>query len=198
MTELPDYSRLLLKVEADLHRRGWDQDPFLALLSEPRPGRLTLIPVSAVQNPPGAFLLWASQRALESDEFGPSALNDCEGEFRGYAFVCEGWSVMSDQISDEERRELRNSGRGYADHQAAKELRTIGAVDVFGRIHFVKRIRGEKPSYAHSQDGSGEDFEGRIPEALRRMALVTARAMPGGGEYATLLDKLVIPGFERH
>lgn len=190
MNRLPrrTISKLLLEVEAIVHRKGWDQQSFLTALDWTRPEKLALAEIPLpIQNPPGDFVNYVGQTFMNDPQLAKLVLQTCR-RFYGMAFVCEGWQAKPD-MTEEEHTEALRAGRGYADQVGAKEVRMITAIDLHSRIYFIQRVRGEKP-IEHGPEGV--TLGGQVIEGLRKMTLACARQLPDNLEYVTLLNSLKI------
>lgn len=184
MIELDVMNKLLLGAESTVHRNGWDQPAFLAVLEESRPGMISLqtLPIP-IPNPHGAGLIHIGRLFAHDPELPTMLLRDYP-TVQGLAFICEGW--MANPKST--RTERNTFMRRYADMPGSIEVRMITVVDLHGRVFNIHRMRGEKPVITHEE---GEVF-GRVAEGLRLMLLATARHAPDGEDHVTALEKLVV------
>lgn len=191
--------RLLLRLESDAHRQGWDGQPALFVLYgnqdadtdrtyrsamgrwDASPARCG--PYSAIRFAPPGALAGYPQHALFR-----LALNLSGSEhpnvkllieelrapgFLGMAFLHEGWQRQFDDEEDEAA--ARRTGRRYADMPGSKEIRLVAAADIVGNDYWVDRVRGEKPKLWRSgQPSKRERIEGSIAESLRMVVAVVA------------------------
>lgn len=131
------------------------------------------------------FLRFAAKTMLAQ----PELMKDIGATgFFGTAFVGEAWIV--DAASADEMLDLVTAGTSLAQHPRRKAVRVITAVDLFGRIYQIQRIRGEKPA-----DRSDEDTAvrgGTIIRALVDMTLAIARQMPNNEEFLAELEFLFL------
>lgn len=172
--------KMLLKAERGIHRGGWDQDAFLATLEMPRPTVIGLrgVPIP-VLNPPGEHIEYLGQSFLTDLELGQFIAKEIGPAFIGFALVTEAWSLAQ---TPEEAEARWASGRRIADIPGAQEVRNINAVDVWGRVFLVSRVRGEKPqAFGGRPEDNPEgvtEVTGRVVQGLLNMTLGTARQMP--------------------
>lgn len=186
--------QLLLKIEAEVHRHGWDQPARLYVLYN------TDDPESTSRF---AFRHWRPQRVrvrnyaaalcVPPDSLNPRpnhriyrmALNlkyaagsdPVDGflsymrtpGFLGVAFVAEGWyrpTMTADEVEEYQRGNF-----SLADRPGAKESRTVHAEDVTGHTHWTFRSRGEP---AKLMDLEGLDPSGSVFLSLKTIAAAIA------------------------
>jgi hypothetical protein len=190
--------KLLLKAEQGIHRAGWDQEAFLATLEMPRPTLIGLkeVPIP-ILDPPGEYIEYLGQQFLADHELGQFIAKEIGQPFVGFALVTEAWSL---EQTPEEAEARYASGCMLADTPGAKEVRNICAVDVWGRIFFVYRVRGEKPeafggSPEHNLKGLAE-VSGRVAQGMLNMTLGTARQMPWLADILIDLETRFVPTVE--
>jgi hypothetical protein len=174
-------AELLLKVEQQVHRAGWDQDPFLGSLHLSRPGAISLVPFPfRIESPPGDFLAYIAQIAEANEQHAHTFVNrsDATGPTFGLAFVSEGWMH---QGTPEEMKAFVASKQRISELDNKIEARSVSAIDVTGNIYFINRVRGEKPTWHHDMDVGG-----LIVESLRRILLAGMKTIPG--EDQAVLD----------
>lgn len=190
--------RLLLKVEAETHTRGWDGHPRLLILEdqaeagdrEQPPFTLPrvrcegynasdIVPPQALE-PNAAHNLFrlATNMAEEPDHpFVRAALKALRRPgFLGIAVVFEAWGV---QATLEERQAM---AKLLADEPGAVESREVWAATVEGDIWNVNRTRGKQPTLHRPEPG--HHAEGAVPESLRRLVAVIAdQQVPAAAHY---------------
>lgn len=181
--------RLLLRIEADSHRGGWDAPSRMFVVYDARHavtdrtyrGLMSSLgptircgPYAACQAvPTSAMDGYASHAALRmalnlgTDHPAARMLVDHwrQPGFLGFALMCETWSR---QMTAEERGEVR--GRRLADIPGSYESRMVTSGDVSGAIRYVCRIRGEAPKLHPTE----ETFTGSIPQSLVYAAAAVA------------------------
>lgn len=194
MTGVNQYPReqvekLLLKIESVVHRDGWDEPPFLAVLRWGSPTNLTLtrIPVR-IPDPPGAFVHFLGQES-RTDLDVAQHLAEVAGErFYGTVFVCEGWGVTEPDA--EKLKAIHDSGRSLEEVDGRFEARMVNAVDLHGRRMHIRRIRGQKPTVDREEQAVA--LGGRVYEALRLITLSIIEQLPTHAEHVDALKFLLV------
>lgn len=177
-------NRLLLRIESDAHRAGWDGPPALFALYDARDAstdqayRLTMSgcgpvirchPYAAQPMAPrggldgyashAVFRMALNMKAAPDDPRVAALIGMMRRPgFLGVALLCETWAR---QESEEGRGAL--GAVRFADIPGSVECRLVSAADVAGRDYMARRVRGRKPQ-------AGEDFgsiEGSVFESLR-------------------------------
>ena len=196
---------VLGKVDAQLHRYGWDQPPSLWMLSESRGGGPATImgpsgPVRAVFT--GIRLLWLPipleawssghpaqvvrgfARCLREPDvqtFWPTLAAADSARITAFALSVETWYAQVDEGQGDELREFaeRNSLEGWA---GRRETRSTVAVDRAGTRYMHSRFRdtNETNSYSFPAGGGpvtgGAAFDRRLHDALAEVV----DALPAG------------------
>lgn len=177
--------KLLLKIEAGLHRSGWDNPdlPKLVALERTTSGlRSVKVPVS-VGEPAGEYLLHIANMLARTDELTRTVVGSlATPTFYGTAFITEAW--MIETTPDVERS---SRPRYLKDDPTSIEVRSLMAITVDGHIVFVLRKRGQKPQI---QD-TGE-HGGKIASALLAINKIVAAVMPDGAQYLEDLNAVVL------
>lgn len=159
---------LMLKLERDIHRDGWDQPPRLHAIKRHH-NMLSLtapMPVNWRGNG-GVILEHIAQRMAEPDEWGDlvaRSLALVDG-FDGMLFAYEGWAndILPSEVA----------GRSLADIPGSKELRGVTVYDVRGRVFIASRVRGEAPTAKEIHTMSGG-----VSAALLAMVRAVATHLP--------------------
>lgn len=177
--------KLLLKIEAGLHRSGWDNPelPKLIALERTTSGlRSVKVPVT-VGDPPGEYLMHIAQMLARTDELTRTVVSSlATPTFYGTAFITEAWMI---EIAPDVDRSTRP--RYLKDDPNRIEARSLMGLTVTGQIVFVLRKRGQKPQI---QD-MGE-HGGKIASALLAINKIVAAAMPDGSQYLEDLNAVVL------
>lgn len=187
MTEAPreDVDKLLLHVEASIHRKGWDQPAFLAMLFWLPGGRLAFAPVPLdLGDPLGAFvdhygdvMLDESTTAQGLAKIGP--------QFFGFALVAESYAY---EAPSAELFKLYADNVHMGDVPGAKEMRSVSAVDLNGQVYWIQRARGEKPvAFVADQD---RHPGGGVYSGLRKMVLSVVNYLPDNEDNLAGLQAL--------
>jgi hypothetical protein len=165
--------RLMLKLEAGIHRDGWDRPPRLCSilrrgdalsLSDPLP-----IPWDGSAGAVLAGLADEMDGATERGKYMAYLMAQIPG-FYGMLFACEAWG--NDQVGP-----ARTRDRALADIVGSYELRGVVAADIKARVYTVSRRRGEKPrAEAITKIG------GRAVDATVRIVKAVAAHLPDGSE----------------
>lgn len=183
MIETADMNRLLLAAEAKIHRQGWDQNAFLAILIQPRPGILAMVQIGVdIPNPPGHAVYALGSTMQSKPEIAGHFIADFP-DIEGIAFVYEGWTSPTDLTPQERAQETRR----WADVPGAKETRMISIVDLWGRHFAIQRVRGEKP--VCYQNTNGFDLVGNVHTGLQMVVTAIATALPDNAEMLAGLAK---------
>jgi hypothetical protein len=178
---IPDQEAMITaakKLEQVAHRRGWDAEPCLGLVHYVGEGYRTLpFPVQPHDLTPdvSSGLLHIADTIFQGSPEARQALTGQDVELMGALaavwFVSEGW--MTDKP-----RELREDQR-IADIVGSKEVRFLVMIDCGGRLYFIDRIRGEKPTVDVVGPGQATTrADGNVVDALRRLLLAFGMAMP--------------------
>ncbi len=171
------------RIEADINRKGWDQEPMFTLLfrSEINESRMIISaapypvqPTDVDPNPAvglSKIIHWLDH---EGSEF-PVVPPDIGTDFYGFAFSAEAWHS---ELSPEERQ-----GRRLADIPGSKEARVVQIITPEGNFIFVERLRGEQPIMTVLGPGGIEPelIDGNLPVAMRDMMLMVGRKIPFAG-----------------
>lgn len=157
-----DIKRFLLKVEADVHRAGWEMPPVLAGVTEIRPGvlKLGIFPVT-LQNPVGEHIRQIGEQFNEpgqTQDLVKDIIDTSPGPFFGIAFISEVWG--NDSLTPAEGEAWYASGKKLADHPASIEARQMTVVNVYGGVHSVMRTRNKKPIVEDFQFTGGRQLHG--------------------------------------
>jgi len=185
--------RLLLLTEARLHRRGWDQPAqvlvlydcydrateyaYREILASRRGGPTRCGPYAAQSAVPAEVLSGSASHALfrfalnldhRLDDPGVSAIVDMMRQpgFLGMALASEAWFWAG---TKEERKAVGNVR--LADVPGSLECRNVWAVDIDGEVHFVQRVRGQKPQLLAFEQAN---ITGAIIESLQLIVAVVA------------------------
>lgn len=192
--------RLLLQVEANAHRGGWDGPAAMYVLydwhddataqvyrrvMEGRRGIPTRCGPYAAQSmvPPdalngiashGLYRLAMNLSLVGEGHYPVEVMIETmrQPAFLGVAFLCESWART---MADEEEREALGAVR-FADIPGSVEMRQVCAVDTAGHDYFVSRPRGSKPTLYIPTAGVGDmtRYDGSIIESLRLIVAVIA------------------------
>lgn len=192
--------RLLLRVEADTHRGGWDQpaqllalydwydtgteQAYARIMASRRGGPLrvgryaaqSVVPDSALDgNPVNALFRFAMN--IRGNTEHPAVAYILMGlrqpGLLGLTFVSEGW--MRTMASVEERKAL--GPVRFADMPGSIEMRNVVAVDLAGGEYAVLRERGKAPKA--SWDDELEALGGAVIESLRAiLAAIRGEEIP--------------------
>lgn len=177
--------KLMLGVERDIHRHGWDQEPMLAVLHQLTPNSISLQNTGVqVEGNPGAFLQVIGKGHLDQ-EFLAHALLTSYGKpetFYGLALISEAWGR---EETDQDSAARRKAKKMIADTDGSYEVRLISVVDVYGRTCAIVRRRGEKPELNEQLIPAGRVFEG-----LANMVYSAVRLMPDNAAKLAGLDQL--------
>lgn len=184
--------RLLLKLEADAHRGGWDAPANMFVLYDSRdvatdqayrqmmgrfagpPSRLGpyaahgAVPPGSLDGYPQHALFRLALYLSGSDHPHVAALVGMlrQPGFLGVAFQHEGWVR---EARDDAERESWGKQR-FADMPGSREYRMVHAVDIGGGYHAARRVRGEKPDLLPGD----ATVEGAVVESLRMVVAVVA------------------------
>lgn len=200
MTDIdPDaIGRLLLRVEADAHRRGWDQPAVLYVLYDARDSETDRVyrHLMGIRGPAIRVQPYAAQSAVPGYALDGNpahalfrfALNIKGSDhpiveavvgmmrqpgFVGMAFLYEGYARS---YGTREERDAEGDVL-FADMPGSVEMRGVLAADIGGIDYLVARSRGEKPVL--SRAGDFEEAGGSIIESLRVIvAKVADRPLP--------------------
>jgi hypothetical protein len=187
--------RLLLRVEAEAHRRGWDEPAAFYVLYDARDqatdrayrsimsgmgSAIRVAPYAAQSAIPAAVFdgnpahaLFRFNLNLRSNHAMIKVLLDHfrQPGFVGVAFQVETWMRYAD--SKEERDAL--GPKRFAGLVGSIEARHVMAADIAGKDYVVQRQRGEKPVIL---EDIGE-MEGAVVESLRAIvAAIQGQPMP--------------------
>lgn len=187
--------RLLLRIEADAHRYGWDEPADLYVLYDARDIEsdreyrhvLGVRRGPAVRCWPYAAQSAVPRHALDGNpahavfRFSLTARTDHPAAeyvfgtlrqpgFVGMAMLHEGWQLT---VANEGEREALGDVR-FADTPGAVEARYVLATDSAGVDYMVQRVRGMKPRLERSGVGDFVSARGAIIESLRT---ITARVL---------------------
>lgn len=202
MTIDPDLiSQLLTRVEADAHRRGWDEpaeiyvlydasdretdQAYRSLMSFRGPAirrqhyaAQAAMPRAALDGHPVHALFRFSLNLRASEEHpAPAAVIGMlrQPGFLGVAFQSEGWMRTANSL---EERDALGDVR-FADIPGSVETRHVHAVDTEGNEYVAFRERGKKPRLERPGFGGMEHMGGAIIESLRAIvALVAGLPVP--------------------
>lgn len=184
-------TKLLLHAEQGIHRQGWDQPPWIGTLHWVRPGILALAETGLeIHNPPGSFIEWLGRTHLERPEVGQSLYEDLGDRFYGFAFVCEAWQRVTDDVEEAESWK----GTSFADIPGSIEVRMINAVDIHTRQFMIQRQRGKKPTDWAVDDAI--ELTGRVTIGLTNMVLGAVRQIPEFKDRLTDLETRFIPTYD--
>jgi hypothetical protein len=179
--------RLMMQVEADAHRRGWDGPPALLGIYDTSGGRprpvvrgqstrlrtylaMPIVPTDALCPAPVHALY---RLALNLRHVGDHPMLHTfvgmigQPGFIGMAFQAEGYTR---ECSPEEREALGD--RRLADIPGSREERFVIASLVDGTTRMVKRLRGAKPSAVAESDIA--EWGGAGAESLRTIVAAAA------------------------
>ena len=196
MTPDPDLiGRLVLRVEADAHRGGWDAPAALYVLYDttdpdtdatyrdvmaPRRGApvrchpyagQSAVPESAFHGNPAHALFRFALNTRGDHPMADLVLGTIRRPgFLGLAFLYEGW--MRTAKTKEERDAL--GAVRFADIPGSVELRSIMAADIAGNDYLVMRERGQKPELHRGDDDDLNEMSGAIIESLRSIVAKVA------------------------
>jgi hypothetical protein len=186
--------RLLLLVESNAHRHGWDGMPSLMVIydatdadttahyREHLPSRWGMTArlrgyAAAPCVPPGAldgvashglFRLALNIQSGEHSELRARLLADLRAPgFVGMALVAEGWSQRADKV---DAARAAYGDRSFADMPGSEEMRFVACADVAGTDYRVLRFRGSAPGLDTTPNGS----HGAVAESLRVIVAVIA------------------------
>lgn len=171
--------KLIVGVDEQLHREGWDLEPFLGQLVNPERGTFGMIqaPIK-VQHPAEDWLdQIATMFAENTRGVAKSFADEMPAGLIGFCFAFEAWRAPDDASDDDVRAVLR-SGKGLADMIGATECRNIIAVDINGQYYEAFRVRGGEPEFYDDSDADDGPV-GLVVDCLRRMALGVMRQTPG-------------------
>jgi hypothetical protein len=181
--------RLLMRIESDAHRRGWDESPDLYVLYDARDHEsdsayrnvLASRRGPAVRVAPYAAQSAVPQSALDGNPAHALfrfALNVSGGEhpaveyvlatlrqrgFLGLAFLHEGWTRT---VASQEERAALGDVR-FADIPGSVEMRFVAGYDIAGVDYVVSRARGKSPELHSTSSGDFKEVTGAIYESLR-------------------------------
>lgn len=169
MTDAPTMDQVMLRLEREIHRGGWDQPPQLRSIQRRGAHRLALSNPHPIpwDGETGAILAGVADQMEQETLWGrllATATARLPG-WTGFLFAYEAWT---NNITPKER-----GGRKLADIPGSKELRGVFAVDITGGVHSVMRHRGE-PAKAEGLP----NLAGRIPDAMIRMVKAVAAYLP--------------------
>lgn len=189
MPSVQSVTTLLTKIEADLHRVGWDDTPpiMLTMVGDVVDGA-TLLGAIPMPFPADLFAVEAGQVV---EQVGLSMLDDKSPlgalaedlanmqqeagvHFAGLIFASEAWMASGPDID--------RQGRRLADIPGSVEVRFVTAMDCSGRMTDVTRVRGRKPrvDVYDPRKTTGDRKVGRIVDGLRDGVLAVAKHMPPG------------------
>lgn len=179
--------RLVLRIESDAHRRGWDEPASIMLVYNHlltdrwpipglgRTGSTRLGPYVALNMPrfPGIgqpshdLYRLALNLAYAGDQFPVDVLlaHVRRSGFLGAGMCYELWGIHQTEEELAERGQ-----RSLADTPGAYEGRDAMIVTVDGSLFHVHRVRGQKPRLHRGDD----TYQGSVPESLRMIVAVIA------------------------
>lgn len=178
----------LLKLEARVHRGGWDQPSIFAEVRQVLPNviRLNTLPVTWHNNKSSMVLLRLGEDLVERPELVDKLFPEGLDDLMGLMLCDEGWAVEDDKHIE---------GVLYADNPHGKEIRYVMLMDLYGRVFHAGRARGEKP-YALLMDPERYWKTGTFlntPQAMVRILLAVAKQMRDGQRYVDALSALWMP-----
>lgn len=153
-------------------RRGWDQKPRLWTLHLPDMDlpclHLRVMPEHLWRGPGhpiDGLVNYAARLPDPRPGLPEAAFADSPDGFCGVAFMSEGYAVAPQDLTPQEMDRIHAGERLTLTHPARREIRTVAAADINGRIYHVQRFRGEQPTRRITTADRGY-----IPWALGRIA----------------------------
>lgn len=189
--------RLLLAVEADAHRRGWDGPPAIMVIYDAtdQAAAAAYHQCLAQIGAPIRYRAYAARPMVPTDAVDGIAshalfrmagnLGLCPDHpavqlmigwlrqpgFLGLAMSCESWSRVATPAECDALGPAR-----FADLPGSMETRHVTSADITGQVRLVQRIRGQRPVLV-ARDCA---WTGSIPESLRyATAAVAGQPLPG-------------------
>jgi hypothetical protein len=188
--------RLLIRLEQDANRGGWDGPAALYVLYDwhdrgteaaykdlmavrrGAPARCgpyaaqSMVPSDALSGIASHALFRLALNVSQSDHPAPTSFIKLMRQpgFLGVAFQCESWTRT--MTSDE--RDAYDINVRFADLPDSKEARGVYAADVSGGVYAAQRIRGEKPWLLVPGAGDLSQFGGSVPQSLQMIVAVIA------------------------
>lgn len=180
--------KLLLRAEAGVHKRGWDQPAFISILGW-LPGGTRRLAMAQLPfplgNPVGAYVAHHGEHMLADDRLGVDLARELGADFFGFAVVTEAYAYAGQA---EELRALHEANKHMGDVPGAVEIRVVSAVDIHGRPYYIQRTRGQKPIARQDWTIGGDIFTG-----LGNMVKAVVQQLPDNQQYlaglATLADQ---------
>lgn len=141
------------RIEAEIHKHGWDEEPELHLLYRGAEGLESHKAFAGLRYEGGhGERLLALALELESKRdtpVGRFTLNRLRNpNCVALVFVAEAYANFGDGMTREQMREYAAGRRGalrIADRPGSVELRTVGGYDRDGNVYLYRRIRGRQP-----------------------------------------------------
>jgi hypothetical protein len=171
--------RMLLTLEAEVHKGGWDQPTIFGLLVR-GPGMLGITPFPDFPKAHPPSVIDAFTRDLVEDPAGCQRLITNNPGIFGAILVDEGWSPPAD-ATKEQIDQARRSRLRYADMLDAREVRMVCSIDIQGTMWMITRIRGERPRI-DKVSTAGFQVGGMVWQALRNFLIALTPPMPNGQE----------------
>ncbi len=166
---------VLVRMEQDINKRGWDQPARLWALTAIDDG-LRASPVPLPDGSPGETLERAAAGFTATSAGRAVVAALARREFAGFVFISESWAnyeMTPEQYARESRR--------LADIPGSVESRDVSCVDTGGRLLGLHRKRGKEPvNNWETTDGNFSGLGGRIIDALLVMVRAIAEKMPAG------------------
>jgi hypothetical protein len=184
--------RLMMQIEADAHRRGWDGPPALLAVYDASRGR----PRQVVSGPSTRLRTYLAMPCVPIDALCPAPVHALyrlalnlrhagdhpmlqtfigmigQPGFVGMAFQAEGWMR---ECSPEEREAIGD--RRLADIPGTREQRFVIAALTDGTTRMVQRVRGGKPRAIAEPDAA--EWGGAVTESLRTIvAAIDGQQLP--------------------
>lgn len=200
--------RLLLRIESDVHRGGWDKLPWLYVLADAGANEDTGMMLRRMMRGAGPSIRvrdYLAQPMLGRQFFGPApmppwealrnfAINLAYGEQAGaeqVATVLEvlrapgvlGFAMVGEKWGTRDEEVARRAAVGevnLGDVPGSVECRQLIAVTLAGQVMTVERVRGQKPELDLSAGG----LRGDISTSLRILCDAVAGQVPSQEEFA--------------
>lgn len=198
------FGRLLLRIESDVHRGGWEQPPWVFILVDAdghpdtamdmlrfmrtagpsiRVGGLLALTLIAptyfarTSGKPWEALRTFALNVAYADHPQPARLREVLAVpgVIGAAAAANVWGHSDPQVRD---RAIAGEVH-IADAPGAFEARRLTAVTLDGRIRTVTRVRGHKPKL----DGNEDDLRGDISTSLRILCDTISGNLPAREDF---------------
>lgn len=199
--------RLLTRIEADVHRAGWDEHPWLFVLVDAGAHEDTGVHMRRLMRGAGPSIRVGDYLAqpMFGEKFFAAAVMPPWEALRGFALTMAygptvehqratvlqvlrapgvfGFAMVAEKWRNDDPEVVRRAVAGevnLGDVPGSVECRQLIAVTTGGRVMAVDRVRGRKPELSMDAD----NLRGDISTSLRIMCDLITGQVPPEGEFA--------------